>query len=124
MNNNIRKFAEQMQIQLDNNKHKGDINEWTDIKDILVEFEYHKAKLLIELKKGNIPMIDHYLADCGNILMALGNVFNLYPDEPIIKFDENKSSKMIHLCGCGKLEKIDGEHYCQACLKENPFLCS
>jgi hypothetical protein len=27
-------------------------------------------------------------------------------------------------CMCSLGEKVDGEHYCQKCLGENPFLCA
>jgi hypothetical protein len=29
-----------------------------------------------------------------------------------------------NICMCGMNEKMDGEYYCEECLKKNPFLCA
>lgn len=79
MNDKVIKFAEQMQAELDANAHKGDWNEWRNVEEILNEFEYHKAKLIIALRKKE-PHAEckELIADCANILMFLGNAGNLY----------------------------------------------
>lgn len=74
-------FALEMQNQLDNNAihpEKENWREFTNVGDILWELEYHKAKLLLALKCNNQTAIREYIADCGNILMFLGNAFNMY----------------------------------------------
>lgn len=76
----IQKFALDMQKELDNNQHKGNFEDFTNINDILFELEWHKAKLYIALRNKDKNSIREYLADCGNILMFLGNANNLYND--------------------------------------------
>jgi hypothetical protein len=72
-------FAEQMQTELNNNAHKGDWDEFRDVKEIIHEFEYHKAKLILALgKKEPHQECKELIADCANILMFLGNSGNLY----------------------------------------------
>lgn len=117
INHKINNFAKEMQIELDNNAHKGNIEDWTDIKEILIELEYHKGKLLIALKENNQDKVKEYIADCGNILMAIGNKFDFYIDD---------SEVTVHTrpCSCGRGEKLDGEYYCKECLIKNPFLCA
>lgn len=74
-------FAKQMQTELDNNQHKGDWNKWRNVQEILNEFEYHKSKLLIALrKKEPHEECKELIADCANILMFLGNTGELYSD--------------------------------------------
>ena len=74
----VLKFANQMQSELNDNLHKGDWSEWRDVKEILYEMDYHKAKLIIALKDNNKTLIRELLADCGNFLMFLGNAGYVY----------------------------------------------
>ena len=76
---NIKRFADQMQIELDNNLAKGSILKWKGgTREQLSELEYHKAKLLMAMKVQDFTAIKEYIADCANILMAIGNSYNLY----------------------------------------------
>jgi hypothetical protein len=36
----------------------------------------------------------------------------------------DKKEKLNPNCSCGVFRKKDGEHYCEECLKDNPFLCT
>jgi len=83
----VLKFANQMQIELNNNLHKGDWSEWRDVKEILYELDYHKAKLIIALKDNNKTLVRELLADCGNFLMFLGNAGYVY--------DMQETTKML-----------------------------
>jgi len=77
----VLEFAQQMQAELDNNSHKGDWNEFRDVKEILHEIEYHKAKLIIALgKKAPHTECKELIADCANFFMMLGNACELYSD--------------------------------------------
>lgn len=73
-------FAREMQKQISINTELGKTTweEWGNIKEILVDFEYHKAKAIMALKEDNIRALQEYLADCGNILMFLGNACGMY----------------------------------------------
>lgn len=81
MNIKVSRFAKQMQIELDNNSHKGSILEWVGIYDKIADFEYHKAKMLIAIRTGDKNSTKEYIADCANILLAIGNEIGLY-DKP------------------------------------------
>ena len=74
----VKWFAQDMQTQLRDNAPKGDWEKWQGLNDKLIELEYHKAKLLIALRGKNKSLIREYLADCGNILMFIGNEIGLY----------------------------------------------
>lgn len=75
----VLEFAKQMQKELNDNSHKGDWNEFRDVKDILNELEYHKSKLLVAMrKKEPHEECKELIADFANILMFLGNAGNLY----------------------------------------------
>jgi hypothetical protein len=78
MNKKIKLFAEEMQKELKANESKGNWEEFININEILIEFEYHKAKLIIELRKGDKTKCKEYIADCANILLMLGNAGQLY----------------------------------------------
>lgn len=73
-------FAMNMQKQLDINTELKNQNwhNYTDIKNILIDIEYHKAKLLMALKEDNPGAIAEYIADCANILMFLGAAIGMY----------------------------------------------
>lgn len=71
-------FAEAMQHELNANAKKGDWQTFTDVIGILNELEYHKAKLMIDLKKGDKKKVLEHIADCGNFLLMLGNAGGLY----------------------------------------------
>lgn len=81
MNDKIRRFADQMQIELDNNIHKGSVFDWKGIKDKIADLEYHKAKMLLAIRTGNKLATKEYIADCGNILMSIGDEIGLYEKE-------------------------------------------
>lgn len=81
MNELIKRFAEQMQIELEKNYHKGDIFKWKGIQDKLLDLEYHKAKLLLAIKEKNNHAIKEFLADSANILLAIGNELDLYAED-------------------------------------------
>lgn len=83
MHNKIQIFAEKMQIELDNNSHKGNWEDFTDYRVILKEFGHHYNKVIITLKESMNDiafenLMTEHIADCANILMFLGNSFNLY----------------------------------------------
>jgi transcriptional regulator with XRE-family HTH domain len=71
-------FAENMKIELNANKHKGDWKEWNNIEEMISELEWHKAKLLFALRENNKNSVREYLADCGNILMFIGNAGHIF----------------------------------------------
>ena len=83
MHEQIEKFALQMQIELDNNEHKGTIFDWKGITDKIADLEYHKAKMLLAIRTGQKNSIKEYIADCANILLSIGNELNLYIDYPV-----------------------------------------
>lgn len=74
----VEKFKQQMIKENHDNAHKGDILSWNNVEEMLVELEYHKAKLYIALKRNNPDLVKEYLADCSNILLAIGNAWKLY----------------------------------------------
>lgn len=77
----IERFKNQMLIELENNSKKGNIFIWRGISDKLIDLEYHKAKLLLAIKEKNKFAMKEYIADCSNILLSIGNEFNLYAEE-------------------------------------------
>ena len=77
----LKDFVQQMQKELDDNKHKGDWREFSNLDELLWEFEYHKGKLLSAIKDDDKPLIKEYIADCANVLMFMGNVGKLYLTE-------------------------------------------
>lgn len=72
------KFVEYMNFELESNEHKGDWKLFTDIELIKDELDHHLSKLKKAIEDNNIPQIREYIADCGNILMMMGNSYNLY----------------------------------------------
>lgn len=73
------KFAERMQIELNHNQlKKGSIFMWKGIEHKVGELDYHKAKLMMALKQGDRAAVKEYIADCANILMAIGDEYGLY----------------------------------------------
>lgn len=81
MNRKIKRFAQQMQIELDNNKHKGEIFNWKGIVEKISELEYHKSKMMLAIRMGDKDSIKEYIADCGNTLMSIGDELGLYEQE-------------------------------------------
>lgn len=71
-------FARDMQAELRQNAHKGNWEGWGTPESMLLELEYHKAKLLIALRDKKPDLIREYLADCGNFLLFIGNHHGLY----------------------------------------------
>lgn len=71
-------FAREMQTQLQENARKGNWETWGTLPEMLVELEYHKAKLILALRDKKPDMIREYLADCGNFLLFIGNLNGLY----------------------------------------------
>ncbi len=82
MINKIKNFAIQMEMELDNNRTKGCIFEWDGTREKISELEYHKAKLLLAMKVRDEKAIKEYIADCANILLAIGNEYGLYDLTP------------------------------------------
>lgn len=78
----IDRFAKQMKIELAHNAHKGSIVDFTNFDEIVTQLEYHKAKFFVALRLGEKDAAKEYLADCGNILAALGNSLHLFDKEP------------------------------------------
>lgn len=77
----VNRFAKQMIIELENNQRKGSLLEWTSFENMITELEYHKAKMFIAIRSNDMNALKEYLADQANILMAIGNKFNLYDNE-------------------------------------------
>lgn len=74
----IDKFQNDMLIEIENNKYKENILDFKDINNIILELEYHKVKLFIAIRENHKNAIKEYIADLANILLALGNSFNIY----------------------------------------------
>jgi len=75
----VQKFAESMQQEIDTNSHKGDWETFLEKKHIWSEFFYHLNKLETVCANDEDPvLVKEYIADCGNILMMLGNAYKLY----------------------------------------------
>lgn len=72
------KFVEYMNYELEMNKHKGDWKTFDDPILIINELEHHLNKLNGAISCNNIYEIREYIADCGNILLMLGNSYKLY----------------------------------------------
>jgi hypothetical protein len=41
-----------------------------------------------------------------------------------IIYMKTNTNTNTNTCMCGLAERLDGQHYCEQCLKDNPFLCS
>lgn len=74
----IEKFAEQMQIELDENSYKGNWENFKDPNEIDIELDYHLTKLRNSVKQKDKERIKEYIADCANLLLMLGNSYELY----------------------------------------------
>ncbi len=72
------RFKLQMEIELKVNKHKGSFLEWKGIGKKITDLEYHKAKMLIAIRVGDMISVKEYIADCANILMAMGHELGVY----------------------------------------------
>lgn len=73
-------FAKDMENEMDENAHKGEIEDWKDIDNMIVELEWHKAKLMYAMRSENkdAELVREHIADCANILFAMGNSWGLY----------------------------------------------
>lgn len=71
-------FSSIMTAELIANEHKGDWSEWRDVKEMLYELEWHKAKLWHAVMRNDVSDVMEHIADCANILMFLGNAFGIY----------------------------------------------
>lgn len=78
MENKIQKFAESMQIELEANSHKGNWEEFIEKGDIMSEYVYHFSKLEYSMALGKKEEIKEHIADCANLLLMLGNSYELY----------------------------------------------
>lgn len=78
IHNKIQKFVEIMQIELEDNIHKGNWEEFIDKKEILSEYFYHFNKLEISIYEENKKLIKEHIADCANLLLMLGNSYEIY----------------------------------------------
>lgn len=91
-------FKEDMLNELKKNSHKsGSFLDFKDFNSIITEFEYHKAKLFLAIRTKNKTAIREYLADCGNYLMLIGNLFDVYsePYDHSISHEINKELELI-----------------------------
>ena len=94
LNPKVLNFAKEMQKQLNINTKLGKEpwEQWADFKGMLVELEYHKAKMVFALKEDNMGALREYLADCGNILMFVGNACGMYgffeDNEPVFQMKQ------------------------------------
>jgi hypothetical protein len=77
----IKIFADDMISELNKNSHKDSILKLNNFEQIITELEYHKAKLFLAIRVKNKNAIREYLADIGNYLIAIGNLFDVYSDE-------------------------------------------
>lgn len=77
----INRFTDQMIREMQNNSHKGSILEWNNFDNMICELEYHKAKMMLAIRSNDKPAIKEYIADCANILMAIGNLGGLYDED-------------------------------------------
>lgn len=77
----VEKFAEDMLNELEKNSHKGSILEFNNFSEIITELEYHKSKLFLAIRMNNKGAIREYLADIGNFLICIGNLFDVYSDD-------------------------------------------
>lgn len=93
----IKTFADDMISELRKNQHKGSILDFKNFEEIITELEYHKAKLFLAIRVKNTGAIREYLADTGNFLIAIGNLFKVF-DEPRNEtqcFEINKQTDMF-----------------------------
>lgn len=79
----IQRFASQMSIELEHNNHKPSILEWNDLMEMIADLEYHKAKMMLAIRTGNKMAAKEYIADCANILLAIGNYGGLYDEKTV-----------------------------------------
>lgn len=77
----IKTFADDMISELHKNYHKGSILKMENFEQIITELEYHKAKLFLAIRMKNKGAIREYLADTGNYLIAIGNLFDVFSNE-------------------------------------------
>lgn len=77
----IQTFADDMISELRKNSHKGSIIDFKNFEQVITELEYHKSKLFIAIRMKNKGAIREYLADIGNYLITIGNIFDVYSDE-------------------------------------------
>ncbi len=80
-------FAASMKEELTANEHKGNWVDWKDVPEIRKELKYHLEKLdnAIEMFEESgrsnmhlLLLIKELIADNGNILLMLGNAYELY----------------------------------------------
>ena len=74
----IEKFSKQMQIELEENSHKGNWEDFKNPNEINLELEYHLTKLRLSIEQQDKERIKEYIADCANLLLMLGNSYELY----------------------------------------------
>lgn len=74
----VNSFADSMLYELIANEHKGDWRDWKDPLEIQDELHYHLGKLNTAIYDKNTNLIKEHLADCGNLLLMLGNAYDLY----------------------------------------------
>lgn len=76
--NKVKRFAEIMQIELKLNSHKGNWENFTEKKEIISEYFYHFNKLENSILLENKELIKEHIADCANLLLMLGNSYEIY----------------------------------------------
>lgn len=83
----VNEFAKAMKTELKANSYKGDWRSWENIPEQIEEFDYHVEKLKSAIKlyedsnRQNMHvelLVRELIADCGNILLMVGNTYKLY----------------------------------------------
>lgn len=94
----IKRFSDQMLIEMKHNEHKGNMFDWDDFEKMITELEYHKAKMFMAIRVKNQDAIKEYIADTANLLMAIGNFFSCYEEESddyLVAWELNKNSHFL-----------------------------
>lgn len=77
------RFVASMEIEQVNNEYKGAITDWdASVEEKMFDFDYHMAKLHIAMKEEKKGAIREFIADCANILLAIGDSYGVYDKMP------------------------------------------
>lgn len=79
----VQRFSEQMLIELEHNRHKGSILKLDNLDKLVMELEYHKAKMFLAIRTKNRTALKEYIADQANILLAIGNRSGVYDNDTV-----------------------------------------
>lgn len=94
----VERFAKQMMIELDHNRHKGSILDVKDFNFMITELEYHKAKMFLAIRTKNKLALREYIADVANALLMIGNYNGLYDkdlNDTGLAYELNKDFDLI-----------------------------